>query len=95
MFSLSGGGIEVLEPGAGSGNIIKTLQKYGNFSIDAVEIRPEETENLQQLGILPVLLPEFCPLVVSHVRPRFYCSPPGILRAAEAAAVGRAGLCLF
>ena len=34
------GGIEVLEPGAGSGNIIKTLQKYGDFSIDAVEIRP-------------------------------------------------------
>lgn len=29
------GGIEVLEPGAGSGNIIKTLQKYGDFSIDA------------------------------------------------------------
>lgn len=25
------GGIEVLEPGAGSGNIIKTLQKYGDF----------------------------------------------------------------
>ena len=45
------GGIEVLEPGAGSGNIIKTLQKYGDFSIDAVEIRPEETEHLQQLGV--------------------------------------------
>lgn len=44
-------GIEVLEPGAGSGNIIKTLQKYGDFSIDAVEIRPEETEHLQQLGV--------------------------------------------
>ena len=38
------GGIEVLEPGAGSGNIIKTLQKYGDFSIDAVEIRPEEVD---------------------------------------------------
>lgn len=44
------GGIEVLEPGAGGGNIIKTLQKYGDFTIDAVEIRPEEKENLQQLG---------------------------------------------
>lgn len=43
-------GIEVLEPGAGGGNIIKTLQKYGDFTIDAVEIRPEEKENLQQLG---------------------------------------------
>ena len=41
----------MLEPGAGSGNIIKTLQKYGDFSIDAVEIRPEETEHLQQLGV--------------------------------------------
>lgn len=40
------GGIEVLEPGAGSGNIIKTLQKYGDFSIDAVEIRPEEAQHL-------------------------------------------------
>ena len=44
------GGIEVLEPGAGSGNIIKTLQKYGDFSIDAVEIRPEEAQHLQDLG---------------------------------------------
>lgn len=34
----------MLEPGAGSGNIIKTLQKYGDFSIDAVEIRPEEAD---------------------------------------------------
>lgn len=45
------GGIEVLEPGAGSGNIIKTLQKYGDFSIDAVEIRPEEAQHLQDLGV--------------------------------------------
>ena len=45
------GGIEVLEPGAGSGNIIKTLQKYGDFNIDAMEIRPEERENLQRLGV--------------------------------------------
>lgn len=50
VFPLTGG-IEVLEPGAGSGNIIMTLQKYGKFSIDAVEIRPEETENLKQLGV--------------------------------------------
>lgn len=40
----------MLEPGAGSGNIIKTLQKYGDFSIDAVEIRPEEAQHLQDLG---------------------------------------------
>lgn len=46
-----GWGIEVLEPGAGSGNIIKTLQLYGDFKIDAVEIRQEEAENLQQLGV--------------------------------------------
>ena len=45
------GGLEVLEPGAGSGNIIKALQKYGDFEIDAVEIRPEEAENLQRLGV--------------------------------------------
>lgn len=45
------GGIEVLEPGAGSGNIIKTLQKYGDFSIDAVEIRPEEAQHLQDLDV--------------------------------------------
>ena len=41
----------MLEPGAGSGNIIKTLQKYGDFSIDAVEIRPEEAQHLQDLGV--------------------------------------------
>lgn len=41
----------MLEPGAGSGNIIKTLQKYGDFSIDAVEIRPEEAQHLQNLGV--------------------------------------------
>ena len=35
----------------GSGNIIKTLQKYGDFSIDAVEIRPEEAQHLQDLGV--------------------------------------------
>lgn len=51
VFPLRGGGIEVLEPGAGSGNIIKTLQKYGDFSIDAVEIRPEEAQHLQDLGV--------------------------------------------
>lgn len=49
------GGIEVLEPGAGSGNIIKTLQKYGDFSIDAVEIRPEEAQHLQDLGKSTIL----------------------------------------
>lgn len=41
----------MLEPGAGSGNIIKTLQKYGDFSIDAVEIRAEEAQHLQDLGV--------------------------------------------
>lgn len=50
-FPLRGGYYEVLEPGAGSGNIIKALQKHGDFKIDAVEIRPEEAEGLKDLGV--------------------------------------------
>ncbi|NNJ30114.1 methyltransferase [Lacrimispora defluvii] len=49
--SAGGGYYEVLEPGAGSGNIIKVLQKHGNFKIDAVEIRPEEAEGLKDLDV--------------------------------------------
>lgn len=49
--SAGGGYYEVLEPGAGSGNIIKALQQHGDFKIDAIEIRPEETERLKQLGV--------------------------------------------
>lgn len=49
-FPLKEGGA-VLEPGAGSGNIIKVLQQYGNFSIDAVEIRGEELPHLQELNV--------------------------------------------
>lgn len=41
----------VLEPGAGDGSIIKVLKKYGDFSIDAVEIREEEQDHLQKLGV--------------------------------------------
>ena len=61
----------MLEPGAGSGNIIKTLQKYGDFSIDAVEIRPEEAQHLQDLGV-NVIIDDFLsmdlPLLMRHSR---------------------------
>lgn len=45
-----GGGIKVLEPGAGSGNIIRALRRYDNITIDAVEIREEERETLAEIA---------------------------------------------
>ncbi len=44
-----GGGVTVLEPGAGNGNIIRALRQYGDFNIDAIEIRPEERESLEAI----------------------------------------------
>lgn len=43
-------GIDILEPGAGSGNIIKVLKEYGEFNFDAIEIRPEELKTLTEIG---------------------------------------------
>ena len=39
----------ILDPGAGSGNFSKVISKeLGDISLDSVEIRPEEEENLKQ-----------------------------------------------
>lgn len=43
------GGISILEPGAGDGNIVRALRRHGLFDIDAIEIRPEERENLEEI----------------------------------------------
>lgn len=40
----------MLEPGAGSGNIIRALRRYDNITIDAVEIREEERETLAEIA---------------------------------------------
>lgn len=69
------GGIEVLEPGAGSGNIIKTLQKYGDFSIDAVEIRPEEAQHLQDLGV-NVIIDDFLSMELGKKYDLIIGNPP-------------------
>lgn len=45
-----GGGTDVLEPGAGSGNIVRALRKYGDFNIDAIEIREEERSTLEEIS---------------------------------------------
>ena len=39
----------ILEPCAGDGAIIKELQREGYCNIKAIEIRPEETQNLNEL----------------------------------------------
>ena len=44
------GGWRVLEPGAGSGNIVKALSRYEGMHIDALEIREEEREHLEPLA---------------------------------------------
>ena len=65
----------MLEPGAGSGNIIKTLQKYGDFSIDAVEIRPEEAQHLQDLGV-NVIIDDFLSMDRGKKYDRIIRNPP-------------------
>ena len=49
VFEIRGGGISILEPGAGDGNIVRALRRHGFFDIDAIEIRPEERKKLEAI----------------------------------------------
>ena len=74
-FSL-GDGIDVLEPGAGNGNIIQCLQKkYNNLAIDAIEIRQDEYNALKQLGV-NVVIDDFLNMQISKKYDLIIGNPP-------------------
>jgi predicted RNA methylase len=68
--------LKILEPCAGNGNIIQSLKSHGYKQIDAIEIRPEESETLKSYNIDNVIIGDFLKLDITKKYHVIITNPP-------------------